>query len=319
MRAVRFDEYGDRQVLYIAEVDPPEPTAGRVRVRVVAVGINPGEASIRRGALAERFPATFPSGQGSDFAGVVDAVGSDVSAFAVGDAVIGWSEERSSQADYVSVPAGQLLAKPPGLDWLVAGSLYMPAATGTAAVDAVDPQPGETVAVSGAAGGVGSTVVQLLTVRGARVLGIASAANHAWLVEHGVTAVAYGDRLKADLEAAAPGGIDAFIDLYGPEYLDLALELGVAPGRIETIIAFERAGEIGAQTRGSADGSRTEVLAALADLVAAGKVDFPIAATFELERVRDAYALLEQRHSHGRVVLVLDPETAAAAPVSASR
>jgi NADPH2:quinone reductase len=310
MRAVRFDQYGDRDVLYIADVDKPEPAAGRVVVKVVAVGINPGEAAIRAGALKDRFPSTFPSGEGSDFAGVVDAVGTGVSDFSVGDAVIGWSEERSSQAEYVSVPTSQLIAKPDGLDWLAAGSLYMPAATGTPAVEAVDPQAGETVAVSGAAGGIGSTVIQLLRVRGAKVIGIASDANHDWLSSRGVTPVAYGDRLKADLQAAAPDGIDAFIDLYGPEYVDLALELGVKPERIETIISFQRAGEVGAQAKGSSDGSRPEVLAALADLIVAGQVEFPIEATFPLERVKDAYALLEQRHSHGRVVLVIDPDTA---------
>ncbi len=310
MRAVRFDHYGDRDVLYIADVDTPEATANRVRVKVVAVGINPGEAAIRTGALEQMYPSTFPSGEGSDFAGVVDAVGSEVSGFSVGDAVIGWSEERSSQAEYVAVPAGQLVAKPAGLDWLAAGSLYMPAATGTPAVEAVNPQAGETVAVSGAAGGVGSTVVQLLAVKGVKVLGIASQSNHDWLASVGVTPVAYGANLKADLEAAAPDGIDAFIDLYGPEYIDLALELGIAPERIETIISFQRAGEVGAQTDGSALGSKPEVLAHVAELIVAGKLDFPIAATFGLEQVKDAYALLEQRHSHGRVVLVIDPATA---------
>jgi NADPH2:quinone reductase len=224
--------------------------------------------------------------------------------------VMGWSEERSSQADYVSVPVHQVLAKPAGLDWLVAGSLYMPAATGTPAVEAVNPQSGETIAVSGAAGGVGSTVTQLLAVRGVKVLGIASAANHDWLQAHGAIPIAYGDNLKADIEAAAPDGVDAFIDLYGPEYIDLALELGVAPERIETIISFQRAAEVGAQADGSAVGSRTEVLADVASLILEGKLDFPIAATFALEQVKDAYELLEQRHSHGRIVLVLDPETA---------
>ncbi len=310
MHAVRFDRYGDRDVLSIADVDKPEPAAGRLVVKVVAVGINPGEAGIRGGALAERFPATFPSGQGSDFAGVIDSVGVGVTDFTAGDEVFGWSEERASQAEYVSVPASQVLVKPAALDWRVAGSLYMPAATGMSAVDAVDPKPGETIAVSGAAGGIGSTVVQLLTVNGVNVLGIASAANHEWLRARGVTPVAYGDTLKADLEAAAPDGIDAFIDLYGPDYIDLALELGVPPERIETIISFQRAGEVGAQTKGSADGSQTEVLANVADLILDGKLDFPIAATFGLDEVRDAYELLEQRHSHGRVVLVIDPETA---------
>ncbi len=313
MRAVRFDNYGDRDVLYVADdVEEPEPAPDRIVVRVVAVGINPGEASIRSGALEKMFPATFPSGQGSDFAGVIAAVGADVTGLRVGDAVMGWSHERSSQADYVSVPSDQVVGKPADLGWLVAGSLYMPAATGTPAAQAVSPQAGETIAVSGAAGGVGSTVVQLLAIQGVTVLGIASPPNHEWLRSVGVTPVAYGENLKADLEAAAPEGVDAFIDLYGPEYLDLAVELGVAPERIETIISRQKAAEIGAQTKGSMDGSKPEVLTNLASLIVEGKLDFPIAATFGLEQVKDAYELLEQRHSHGRIVLVIDPETAGA-------
>src|SRR5271157_4046487 len=98
-RAVRFDHYGDRDVLYIADVEVPVPPAGEVLVEVRAAGIDPGEAAIRTGALEERFPATFPSGEGSDLAGVVSAVGDGVTRFSVGDEVLGWSWQRSSQAE----------------------------------------------------------------------------------------------------------------------------------------------------------------------------------------------------------------------------
>ena len=117
---------------------------------------------------------------------------------------------------------------------------------------AVDPGPGAVVAVSAAAGGVGSIVVQLLGVRGARAIGIASPANADWLTAHGVVPVAYGDGLAERLqEAADPDGIDGFIDLYGPEYVQLAADLGIKPERIETIVAFAKAGEIGAKAEGS--------------------------------------------------------------------
>ena len=115
-RAVRFDRYGDRDVLYIAEVEVPEPGAGEVVVNVRAAGINPGEAAIRAGALEARFPATFPSGEGSDLAGVVHAVGAGVTEFAVGDEVLGWSWRRSSHAEYVAVPVTQLIRKPDGVE-----------------------------------------------------------------------------------------------------------------------------------------------------------------------------------------------------------
>ena len=303
-RAVRFDRYGDRDVLYIADVEIPRPSAGEVVVAVRAAGINPGEASIRSGALAERWPATFPSGQGSDLAGIVHAVGDGVGGFRVGDEVLGWSWKRSSQAEYVSVPAAQLIAKPAGLDFEAAGSLYVVGVTAYAAVRAVGAREGDTVAVSAAAGGVGSVTVQLLRTRGATVLAIASEPNHAWLAEHGAIPIAYGDGLIDRLRAAAPSGIDAFIDLFGPEYVQLAVDLGIAPDRIDTIISYAKAAEVGAKTEGSSDGTSTEVLAEMAGLVASGRIEIPIAARYPLEQVREAYAELEQRHTRGKIVLL---------------
>jgi NADPH2:quinone reductase len=303
-RAVRFDHYGDRDVLYIADVEVPQPPPGEVVVQVLAAAINPGEASIRKGALERMFPATFPSGEGSDLAGVVSAVGDGVSEFAIADEVLGWSWRRSSHAEYASVPVNQLIPKPAQLSWEVAGSLYVIGCTAYAAVRAVEPQRGETVAVSAAAGGVGSVVVQLLALEGTSVLAIASPANHDWLSARGAIPVAYGDGLAERLQAAAPAGIDAFIDLFGPEYVELAVDLGIDPSRIETIISREKAKEVGAKNEGSGNASTTEVLSKIAQLVASGQIEIPIAATYPLERVRDAFAELEERHTHGKIVLI---------------
>jgi NADPH:quinone reductase-like Zn-dependent oxidoreductase len=303
-RAVRFDHYGGRDVLYIAEVDIPTPAEGHVVVAVRAAGINPGEAAIRSGALEKMFPATFPSGEGSDLAGTVSSLGEGVTEFAVGDEVLGWSWERSSHAEYVTVPVDQLIRKPPSLSWEVAGSLYVVGCTAYAAVRAVDVRPGDMVAVSAAAGGVGTVVVQLLDRKGASVLGIASESNSDWLSAHGVTPISYGSGLADRLKAAAPNGIDAFIDLFGPEYVQLAVDLGVSPDRIETIVSREKAQEVGAKTEGSGDASTTAVLSEIAELVASGQIEIPIAATYPLEKVRDAFAELEQRHTRGKIVLI---------------
>src|SRR6476469_10064126 len=111
-KAVQFDSYGDVNVLEVRDVPRPVPQPGEVLVEVRAAGINPSEAVIRSGALADQFPATFPSGQGSDLAGVVAGLGAGVDDFALGDEVIGFSMRRSSQAEYVTVPANQLTRKP---------------------------------------------------------------------------------------------------------------------------------------------------------------------------------------------------------------
>ena len=303
-RAVRFDSYGGPDVLYVADIDRPVPAAGEVLVEVRAAGINPGEAGIRTGALHERFPATFPSGEGSDLAGVVLEVGDGVSDFAVGDEVLGFSFQRSSHATHTVVPVDQLIHKPTELSWEVAGSLYVVGATTYAAVNAVKPQQGETVAVSAAAGGVGSLVVQLLALRGVRVLGIASAGNAEWLRAHDVVPVEYGDGLADRLRQAAPDGVDAFIDLFGPDYVQLAVDLGVPVERINTIISFAKAAEVGAKTDGSAEASTTAVLQEITDLIASGALDFDVAKTYPLDRVVDAFTELEQRHTHGKIVLL---------------
>ena len=189
------------------------------------------------------------------------------------------------------------------MSWEVAGSLYVVGATAYAAARAVAPQPGETVAVSAAAGGVGSLVVQLLALRDVRVLGIASRSNAEWLRAHGVEPIDYGDGLADRLRQAAPDGVDAFIDLFGPDYVQLAVDLGVPVQRINTIISFAKAAEVGAKTEGSAEASTPAVLQEIADLIVSGAVDFDVAKTYPLDSVVDAFKELEQRHTHGKIVL----------------
>src|SRR5689334_7061660 len=127
--AVRFDRYGGTDVLQVVDVGRPVPGAGEVLVRVMAAGINPGEANIRMGLLAQRWPATFPSGQGSDLAGVVEQLGDEAAGFAVGDEVLGWTDNRASQAEFVVVEAANLVPKPAGVSWEAAGSLFVAGVT----------------------------------------------------------------------------------------------------------------------------------------------------------------------------------------------
>jgi NADPH:quinone reductase len=303
-RAVQLDEYGGLDVLTVREVELKALGKEDVLVEVKAAGINPGEASIRKGLLDSVFPSTFPSGEGSDLAGVVREVGIDVTGFAPGDEVLGWSEERSSHAEQVVVPAEQLVRKPDGLGWPEAGALYVVGVTAFAAVRAVDIGEGDTVVVSGAAGGVGTITVQLLRVNGANVVGLASEDHHDWLRDKGVTPVTYGEGVLERIIEATPDGIDAFIDLYGPEYIDLALQLDLPPEKIETIIAFERAAEVGAKAEGSSTASTPEILGEMAELVAAGKIEVPIAAEYPLDEVREAFEQLEDRHTLGKIVLI---------------
>ena len=302
-QAVRYNEYGGIDVLRVVDVDRPAPGAGEVLVRVRAAGINPGEAKIRSGALAERWPSTFPSGQGSDLAGVVDEVGEGVTEFAVGDEVIGFTDNRASQAEFVVAEAAHLVRKPAGISWEVAGSLFVVGTTAYAMVRAVSVSPGDTVVVSGAAGGVGSIAVQLARNAGATVIGLASEANHAWLASHGVIGVSYGDGVADRIQAAANGQVDAFLDTMGGGYVELALELGVRPERIDTIADFSAQKTYGVKAEGNTAGASADVLAQLAGLVSSGKLEVPIASVYPLDRVQDAYRELERGHTHGKIVL----------------
>jgi len=312
-KAVQYDRYGDIDVLEVRDVERPQPGSGEVLVEVKAAAINPGEAMIRRGALHDRWPSTFPSGQGSDLAGVVAEVGPGVDTFAVGDEVLGFTDNRTSHAQFVVVPAGLgappacggLTTKPPEVPWEVAGALYVAGTTAYAAVRAVALKPGEAVAVAGAAGGVGSIAVQLAKRAGATVLGIAGPSNDEWLTAHGVVPVNYGDGLADRLRDVAPDGrIDAFLDFFGGGYVELAVtELGIDPQRVDTIIDFPAIERLGVKGEGNADAADAAVLAELADLIAAGELEVPVAEVYPLDQVQQAFRTLEQRHTRGKIVL----------------
>jgi len=304
VKAVRFDNYGGPEVLEVREVDDPRPGAGEALVRVKAASINPGEIAIREGFLHERWPATFPSGEGSDFAGIVEALGAGVEDFAIGDPVIGWTESRASHAELVVAPVGQLTAKPEQLSWDVAGSLFIAGMAAYACVDAVAPKPGEVVVVSAAAGGVGSIAAQLAHRTGATVLGLASERNHAWLRDHGILPVTYGAGQAERLKQAAGGQLDAFIDTFGGGYVDLALELGIPLERINTIADFEAVARLGVNAAGTHSIATREILAELAQLVADGELEIPIAKTYPLAEVRAAFEDLARRATRGKIVLL---------------
>ena len=303
MQAVRFDEYGGADVLKVVDVPTPEPGPGQVLVQVKAAGINPGEGKIRDGLLDAMFPATFPSGEGSDLAGVVAKTGPGVTGWSAGDEVIGYTDNRASHAEYVLVEAQNLTARPAGLPWEVAGALFVAGATAYAAVRAVTLTEGDTVVVSGAAGGVGSIAVQLARLAGATVIGLASEVQHEWLTGHGVIPVTYGDGV-ADRIRQVTGKVDAFIDTVGGDYVELALSLGVVPARIDTIARFDAVQKYGVKGEGNAAGASASVLAELAGLIVAGKLEVPIAWTFPLSQVQDAYRALAKGHTRGKIVLI---------------
>jgi len=304
VKAVQFDRFGGPEVLEIRDVPRPAPAPGEVLVAVKAAGINPGEIGIREGLLEARWPTTLPCGEGSDFAGIVEELGEGVAAYAAGDEVCGWSDQRASHAEFVVAPTSQLAAKPSSIPWEVAGSLYVAPFAAYASVEAVALEPGEVVAVSAAAGGVGSVAVQLAKRAGATVIGLASERNHDWLRRKGVIPVTYGEGQGERILAAADGRLDAFIDTFGGGYVDLAIELGVAPERINTIADFEAIARVGVHGDGTASVSNEATLRDIVGLVADGELEIPIERTLPLAEVREAYRELALRASRGKIVLL---------------
>ena len=299
--AIRFDRYGPADVLKMVEVERPVPGPGQVLVRVKAAGINLGEAKIRDGLFRERWPTTFPSGQGSDLAGTVEELGEGVKHVTVGDEVISFTENRASHATLALVEQDDLVPRPANVPWEQAGALFVAGTAAYAAVRAVALREGDTVVISAAAGGVGTIAVQLARLKAARVIGLASEPHHQWLADHGAIPVSYGEGVAERIRQAGP--IDAFIDGYGHGYVELALELGVRPERINTIVDFPAVEKHGVKFEGHAVAANADVLAELVRLFDEGQLEIPIANTYPLSDVQAAYRELESGHLLGKIVL----------------
>lgn len=301
MKAVSFKEYGGTEMLEIIDVALPSLQSTEVMVKVKVAGLNPGEAAIREGYMESLFHTEFPCGEGTDFAGIVTEVGREVTKFKPGDEVAGYTLHRASHAEYVAVSQDNLVIKPDNVSWGVSGSLFVAGVTGFAAVEAVGVKTGDTVIVSGAAGGVGLVAAQLALLRGARVLGIASKNYAEWLLNHGIIPIDYHDDVRSQI-AERTHKIDSFIDTVGDGYVELAIDLGISPDKINTCIDFAAAEKYKVKSAGSAAGN-TKILQELIGLVADGKLDIPISSAYSLDQVQQAYTYLANKHNVGKVVL----------------
>jgi NADPH:quinone reductase-like Zn-dependent oxidoreductase len=307
-RAVIYERFGGPEVLELRGVPEPHAGPGEIRIRVAAVGLNAMDpAFVAMPELAARFGITLPSGFGYDFAGSVDEVDDDAEGFTVGDRVYGGVMERAA-ADYVvmktPIAADEALFRTPhDLSDEVASTLGVAGATAAAALAALNLGPADTVLVGGAAGGVGIFVVQLARLAGATVLGTASKGTFPFLRDLGAEPVAYGAGLQDRVQASAPGGITAAIDLFGTETVETALALGVAPGRIVAIAAGPNppGGALAVFGNDAAPDAVPQIAAA----IAANEVTVPIATRLPIEQIREAAALQADRHVHGKIVVTL--------------
>lgn len=314
-KAIVFSEYGGPEVLRLAEVGLSAPGPRQVRLAVRAAGVNPVDWKHRRGTgfAGAGAPLTGPRRLGTDVAGVVDAVGADVTEFVVGDEVFGRAAD-GAYAEFALCEAEDLVVKPPELSWRTAAAVAISVETAVRILGEVGitagSAPGKTVLVHGASGGVGAMAAQLAVLWGARVIGTAGPAHAGLVRSFGAAPADYGDGWPARVRALAPQGIDAVVDAPGKGVLAASVALTGDPAKVVTIADPEAAAHGVAYSRGMVHrlGVR-EVFGPALPLLTAGRLRVVIGAEFPLHEAAAAHRLSERGHPGGRIVLFVGQPT----------
>jgi len=276
----------------LIELPTPQPGAGEVLVRVQASSVNGFDTAVAAGYLAGMMEHRYPVVLGKDFAGTVAAVGEGVTRFAVGDRVFGVVTKPflgdGGFGEYVTVSDQiGITVLPDGVDVVDAGALGL---AGTAAVDALDavaPQPGETVLISGATGGVGAIAIQYAAAAGARVIATARPGAEADFVRGlgAAEVVDHAGDLPTQVRAISPDGVDAVLHLAGDGSALAGLLTG--KGRLASTLGLG-SDQHPAATAVMANASAATLDRLAAD-VAAGRLTVPIARTYALAEVPAAF------------------------------
>ncbi|SER64734.1 NADP-dependent oxidoreductase [Streptomyces qinglanensis] len=297
MKKVSFAEFGGPEVLRLVDAEEPHAGPGQVRVAVRAAGVNPVDWRIREGQILQAHPVELPAGVGLDAAGVVDEVGEGVEDVEVGDPVFG--EGTDTYAEFAVLSAWARI--PGGLTFDEAAGYPSVVETALRIIREVGVRPGQTLLVSGAAGGVGSAVLQIARDRGIAVIGTAGAANQDYLRGLGAAATTYGAGWAERVRRL--GRVDAALDLAGAGVLAELVELTGDPQKVVSI-ADLGAPEFGVRFSGAA-GSVPAALAEAGRLIARGKLHIPVEKSYPLAEAAAAHIDSQAGHTRGRRVLVV--------------
>ncbi len=302
MKAIRIHHFGDAGTLTLEELPRLTITDDQILVRIRDAGVNPIDWKIRQGYLKQVMPAQFPMTIGQDFAGEVVELGKAVTRFAPGDRVFGFAQ--GSYAEYAAAPASTVAAIPNSMDFVTAAALPTAGSTALQIVrDVINPKPGKTVLIHGAAGGVGSYATQIAQYLSLRVIGTASGAGIDYLKSLGVDEVIDHKRERFEDKVS---GVDGAIDLVGGDTLARSYAVVKSGGVLATTVqpvdeaAAHRAGIRAVQVimkRNAAD------LAELARLVESGAVKPRLSQTMSLSEARKAQELSETGKTHGKIIL----------------
>ncbi|MFN8196232.1 MAG: NADP-dependent oxidoreductase [Nocardioidaceae bacterium] len=307
MRIFGFTSYGGPEVTGLLDVPDPVPGPGEVLVETRASGVNPADVKVRQGARAGTIEVRFPMAMGREAAGVVLALGADVAGVVPGDPVFGaTSAGTGGLAERVLLDAASLARVPAGLDWGQAACIPVSAGTAHDALDQLALPIGSVLLVTGAGGGVGTSLLQLARARGLRVVGVASAGKRGTVERLGGEHVTSGEGWADRVRELAPTGADGLLDMVGGDVLRAAAGLLVEGGTPLSIADPGLAGELGG--RGVTRRRTTQAFAEVAALAADGVLDIPVTAVIPLSRAGEAVALVEQGHATGKVVVVPDDQ-----------
>ncbi|MFE7316524.1 NADP-dependent oxidoreductase [Streptomyces sp. NPDC057555] len=297
MKKVSYAEFGGPDVLHLADAEEPHAGPGQIRIAVRAAGVNPVDWRIREGQFRKTRPVELPAGVGQDAAGVVDEIGEGVEGVEVGDRVLGRGASTYAEfavlAAWAPVPEGLSFEEAAGYPSVVETALRIMRQAGV--------QPGQTLLVSGASGGVGSAVLQIARDRGITVIGTAGAANQDYLRGLGALATTYGEGWVERVRRL--GRVDAALDLAGSGVIRELVELTGDPQRVVSI-ADLGAPEFGARYSG-VTGNVPQALAEAVDLLARGKLHIPVEKSYPLAEAAAAHIDSRAGHTRGRRVIVV--------------
>ena len=298
MKAVQYNEFGGPEVLKIVDINPPHAGAGQLRISVRAVGVNPLDWKNFTGLFRDFMPIEFPAGVGFEAAGIVDEIGEGVTGVSVGDAVFGLG--AGTLAEY-AVLSGWA-AKPDNMRFELAGGLAVVAEVGLRCLNELGVKAGQTLLVSGAAGGVGTAVIQFARHRGITVIGTASEPKHDYLRGLGAIPTTYGPGMADRVKDLAPQGVDAALDLAGSGDIPELIGIVGEPSRVLSISDFS-APEHGAQFSTQQQEHPERALAEAARLYSKGALRLHVEQVFPMTKAADAFALSMKGRVTGKLVV----------------
>jgi NADPH:quinone reductase-like Zn-dependent oxidoreductase len=261
--------------------------------------VNPLESKIRAGAI----PVPLPAVLGFEFAGIVDALGAEVSDVQPGDRVVGWPDGTIGSYAEQTVSSSYVLL-PDAVSFEEAAAILVAADTASRVLAELGVRPGETLLIHGAGGAVGSVATQLAVARGARVIGTAGEASLEYVESLGATAVPYGDSLADRVRAAAPEGVDAVLDAAGKGALPVSIDLRGGTSRIVTI-ADPAAGDLGvAFSAGTPANRNLDGVRDALQMLSDGRLTVRIGHVLPLRDAAAAHRLSDSDHPGGKILLV---------------